>query len=480
MNSLASYLASLTGAAPQEGQKATSGNGTGVNGVFAALLESTGASDNGDIISSTNPLEIGQRTQDKFVVPEALRIAGGDPQLNNALTSGLGILPEDVDVEAAIIETGLPAEIQSQLSTTTSPSALQAPAGSPGIDGDDAPRTAIPTTVAPAIPGAAAPQAPSGLGQQSSRTIDPAVSAAAGRNGQAETLLQQHATRNEIAQESQTRTTGLENAVERSSDSGRVHGLQTALARTNQSPGNTNLQTPNVAYQGDDAGNAVDEALTRSANGTSAPKSEFSRSNLVPNEPRTIQRLIKTDAGQTLVRVQERVGGEAGNISSPPTLTVSVQAPAASPGPASPPTPHVPVSALAVHIAHQANNGAKRFDIRLDPPELGRIEVRLDVSRKGQVMTHLVVERAETLDLLQRDARQLERALQDAGLNTSEDGMKFSLKDQNLTQGGEKFSDDDDLSAFADGEDGESEANPDEAMPPPSRYIASTGLDIRI
>ncbi len=480
MTSLASYLASLTGAAPQEGQKATPANGTGVNGVFAALLESTGASGDGDIISSTNPLELVPGTQDRFVIPDALRIAGGDPELNDALTRGLGILPEDTDVEAAIIETQLPAGIQSQLAVATSPSALQTPAGSPGLNGDETSQTVKPTTVEPAIPGAATPAAASALGQQTSQNTNSAASSAAGRNGQTETLLQQHAARNEGFQEGQSRPTGLENSVERSSETVRAIGLQTPLTRTNQSSGNGSLQTPDIAYQGDDAGNAVDDALTRAANGTSAPKSEYNRSNLIPSETHTIQRLIKTDAGQTLVRVQERVGGEAGSISSPPTLTVSVQAPAASPGPASPPTPHVPVSALAVHISHQANNGAKRFDIRLDPPELGRIEVRLDVSRKGQVMTHLVVERAETLDLLQRDAKQLERALQDAGLNTSEDGMKFSLKDQNLTQGGEKFSDDDELAAFADGEDGEPEANPDEAMPPPSRYIASTGLDIRI
>jgi flagellar hook-length control protein FliK len=158
-----------------------------------------------------------------------------------------------------------------------------------------------------------------------------------------------------------------------------------------------------------------------------------------------------------------------------------VQAPAASPGPASA-TPHVPVSALAVHIAQQASNGARRFDIRLDPPELGRIEVRLDVSRDGQVNTHLIVERAETLDLLQRDARQLERALQDACLNTSEDDMKFTLKDQDLTEGEkDSLNIEDDKNAYANkGDDDDLSLFPDDAMPPPTRYLATSGLDIRI
>ena len=89
----------------------------------------------------------------------------------------------------------------------------------------------------------------------------------------------------------------------------------------------------------------------------------------------------------------------------------------------------VPVAGLAVEIVSRAQDGLRRFDIRLDPPELGRIDVRLDVDAGGKVTSRLTVERAETLDLLRRDAPQLERALQHAGLNT-EGGLEFSLRDQ--------------------------------------------------
>lgn len=90
----------------------------------------------------------------------------------------------------------------------------------------------------------------------------------------------------------------------------------------------------------------------------------------------------------------------------------------------------VPVAALAVEIAANVQIGRSRFEIRLDPPELGRIEVKLDVDRQGQVTSHIIVEKTATLDLLRRDAPQLERALQDAGLKTSNDGLQFSLRDQ--------------------------------------------------
>ncbi|KAF0120195.1 MAG: chemotaxis protein MotD [Xanthobacteraceae bacterium] len=89
----------------------------------------------------------------------------------------------------------------------------------------------------------------------------------------------------------------------------------------------------------------------------------------------------------------------------------------------------VPVHGLAVTIAARANAGATRFDIRLDPAELGRIDVQLTVDREGRVKSKLVVEKQETLELLQRDQRNLERALSQAGVQTSENSLEFSLKD---------------------------------------------------
>jgi flagellar hook-length control protein FliK len=94
----------------------------------------------------------------------------------------------------------------------------------------------------------------------------------------------------------------------------------------------------------------------------------------------------------------------------------------------------VPVAGLAVAIAAHAQGGKTHFEIRLDPPELGRIDVRLDVDGAGQVTSHLRVDRAETLDLLRRDAPALERALQQAGLKTSDSGLQFSLRDQSFSQ----------------------------------------------
>lgn len=144
-------------------------------------------------------------------------------------------------------------------------------------------------------------------------------------------------------------------------------------------------------------------------------------------------------------------------------------------------TPQIPLNTMAVHIAQQASNGARRFDIRLDPPELGRVEVRLDVKRDGHVTAHLVVERSETLDLLQRDARALERALQNAGLDT-EGGLKFSLKDQGENQPGARDESQNQTHASREhgNQAGEALEDIDNAIRTGRRYIATGGLDIRI
>jgi len=89
-----------------------------------------------------------------------------------------------------------------------------------------------------------------------------------------------------------------------------------------------------------------------------------------------------------------------------------------------------PTQAIALSIAQKAQNGVQKFEIRLNPPELGRVEVRLEFGKDGQMATHLIVERPETLELLNKDARQLERALNQAGINIDNKDLSFSLKDQ--------------------------------------------------
>ncbi len=83
---------------------------------------------------------------------------------------------------------------------------------------------------------------------------------------------------------------------------------------------------------------------------------------------------------------------------------------------------------VAAEIARHLKNGQTRFQMRFDPPELGRVDVSMRVGADGGVQAHLIVERPETLDMFLRDQRSLERALEAAGLSTNSENLQFSLK----------------------------------------------------
>ncbi len=137
----------------------------------------------------------------------------------------------------------------------------------------------------------------------------------------------------------------------------------------------------------------------------------------------------------------------------------------------------VPVDAIAVEIASQARAGNSRFEIRLDPPELGRIDVRLDIDNDGNVKSRLVIERSDTYDLLRRDQSTLERALQQAGLKTSDNSLEFSLRDQGFAQ----HRDADEQSRGTRAMIHEAEVAPSEAANGYARLLgARGGIDIRV
>ena len=88
------------------------------------------------------------------------------------------------------------------------------------------------------------------------------------------------------------------------------------------------------------------------------------------------------------------------------------------------------VKQVTVQLTKGAQAGDSTVKIQLRPAELGKVDVKLEISNNTLVKAMVVVEKPETLELLQRDARILERALQDAGLKTNSGGLNFALNDQ--------------------------------------------------
>jgi len=89
---------------------------------------------------------------------------------------------------------------------------------------------------------------------------------------------------------------------------------------------------------------------------------------------------------------------------------------------------------VALQIIRSLPKGADRIAVQLQPAELGIVEIQLDIERTGRVSAVITAERPETLELLQRDSRLMERSLGDNGLKLSNDGLSFTLKQDQQQQ----------------------------------------------
>ena len=95
-----------------------------------------------------------------------------------------------------------------------------------------------------------------------------------------------------------------------------------------------------------------------------------------------------------------------------------------------------PASAqVAREIVRRFDGETTKFEMRLDPPELGRVEVRMEVTRDHKVTAVLAADSPQALTELVRHARELEQTLQSAGLELAENGLSFDLR-----QGGDDAS----------------------------------------
>jgi flagellar hook-length control protein FliK len=110
-------------------------------------------------------------------------------------------------------------------------------------------------------------------------------------------------------------------------------------------------------------------------------------------------------------------------VSHPAAPTDAAAAPLPSPHAG---TPAAQVAPALVQMGH-APDGAQRLTVRLDPPELGHVQVRIDRPPEAPARVEITVEKAETLTLLLRDQPQLQRALDLAGVPAEGRSVTFHV-----------------------------------------------------
>lgn len=154
----------------------------------------------------------------------------------------------------------------------------------------------------------------------------------------------------------------------------------------------------------------------------------------------------------------------------------SPTAPAPAASPAAPP-PAPPARQLApVLVAVAIAGGTARLSITLEPAELGRVEI--SVERRGEATEiRVVAERPETLALIQRDQRELDRTLTQAGIVSDGRSLSFSLSSDG---GGFAQQRGDGAGRPARGPPGATASGgmPSDAPPPPRRLLSLLDLAV--
>ena len=88
-----------------------------------------------------------------------------------------------------------------------------------------------------------------------------------------------------------------------------------------------------------------------------------------------------------------------------------------------------PVRQIAPALLSLGGTGAgtQHLTLRLDPANLGQVEIRVDRPKFGPPEVRIAVERSETLALLQHDRHQLQQALDQAGIPSEGRQIEFRL-----------------------------------------------------
>ncbi len=136
-------------------------------------------------------------------------------------------------------------------------------------------------------------------------------------------------------------------------------------------------------------------------------------------------------AGSPTIQAIDPTHATAAAPTQPSPDTRESQAPAPS-APASPPAAAAPPSQVqqvpsAAVVAH--SSGPQHLTIRLTPPELGSLQIRIDQPAGAPPRIEIKVEHAQTLDLLLHDQPRLHQALDQAGIPADGRHITLSLDD---------------------------------------------------
>lgn len=93
------------------------------------------------------------------------------------------------------------------------------------------------------------------------------------------------------------------------------------------------------------------------------------------------------------------------------------------------------INDVAQIMVDKAQSGEKVFFVRLDPPELGKIEIELKFGENNKIEAVLKAQTPEALNELMRQARDMVDMLNQAGFDLKKNDLNFSLNNFNNNNG---------------------------------------------
>jgi flagellar hook-length control protein FliK len=126
---------------------------------------------------------------------------------------------------------------------------------------------------------------------------------------------------------------------------------------------------------------------------------------------------------------------------------------------------------MGIEIARAAKGQREDLLIRLDPREMGRIDVRLSFDRDGILRAVMSTESPAALDLLRRESADLNRALADAGVRSDGQSLRFDARSgEGAEQGAQRWRQD-----RSGGSHGSSDGSGGDLVEPQYRPLRANG-----
>jgi len=282
---------------------------------------------------------------------------------------------------------------------------------------------------------------------------------------------------------------------------GQSNNSQSAQAASQASAATTVIK-PVTA--GKDTG--IAKASSTPSTPVSSPSETYSTQTTGPIDPRQVQQTAANRVSIPLTWTPERpaglpeiavsaeaVAGGLTGLRGEPSFMQSMGLMGGKPSPA---LSGQITKQMSLQVSKAVKNGSNEFNMRLNPAELGNVRVKMSFTDAGRVSAQFLVERPETLELLQREVRGMERALEAGGHKVAQDGVCFNLDTGDGQSAGKSFADamqqDRLKEQIEDGQTDQQNATDNEFSEPDnltdlatlaeilSRVSPDTGLDVRV